>query len=220
MKKHLIIYGVGKFAEYAAYIFENESNYSLKSFCIEKEYLSSSELPENYNHLELLEFESIGKQEDYFLFIAVGNNEIRTKIFNLAIDMEFNFASFISPKAITYENLEAGRNVFVSEGSIIHPFVKIGDNTIIISSRIGHHSLIQSNCLLSGSTLAGNVQIGENCYLGVNSSISQNLRIKNKNIIGMNVSIEKDTDPGAVFSHKGTVKRKIEYDKVANRFLK
>lgn len=220
MEKNLVIYGTGKFAEYAAYLFEQKSDYTLKGFCIEKKFFASSALPETYRHLNLWEFESLSKDENYSFFIAVGNNEIRTRIFNQGLKLGYNFASFISPEAITYENLELGRNVFISEGSIIHPFVKIADNTIIIGGRLGHHSRVLANCLLSSCTVAGNSVIGESCYLGVNSSVSQNIKIASNNILGMNVCIERDTSTGSVFTHTGTKKRKIDFEKVSNRFLK
>lgn len=220
MKKNLVIYGTGKFAEYAAYLFEQKSDYSLIGFCIEKKFSAKSQLPEHYKHLKLWEFEFLPQEKKISLFIAVGNNEIRTRIFNKGLNLGYKFASFISPEAITYDNLEIGQNVFISEGSILHPFVTIENNTILIGSRIGHHSKISANCLLSSCTVAGNSVIGKSCYLGVNSSVSQNTHIASKNILGMNVSIEKDTSPGSVFTHTGTKKRDMDFEKVSNRFLK
>ncbi len=202
MEKSLIIYGVGKFAEYAAYIFDQESDYSLEGFTIEEEYLSKSSLPEHFKHLKLWNYDKIEKKENQDIFIAVGNNEIRARIFKRGLTLGYNFASFVSPRAITYKNLKIGRNVFISEGSIIHPFTQIHDNNIIIGGRVGHHSIIGENCLLSSCILAGNTTIGNNCYLGINSTVSQNVKIADFNILSMNVSIDKVTLPNTVFSHR------------------
>ena len=219
--KKLIIYGVGSFAEYVEYIFENDSPYEVIGFCVENSILK--ELPKNPFKKNLISFEEIQKNyppEDYQLFIAVGNNIVRKRIFKNAKALGYTLAKFISSKTIYWENLIFGENTFIDEGSKIHPFVEIGDNCIIMYSTVGHHTEIGDNNLLSVCTLGGGVKIGNDCFLGMNSTIKQNVTIGNKNIIGMGCVISENTTPNAVFSSKGTIRRNINYEKVSNRFLK
>lgn len=221
MKKALVIYGIGKFAEYAAYLFQNDTEYKLIGFCIEEEYFKKFKPEVPLGGYELLKFENLAEEvaDKFDLFIAVGNNSIRERIFSAARKKGWSFANYISKKAVTWKNLEAGENVFVGEGSVIQPFVKIGDNSFIIGGRIGHHSLIGNHVLLSGSTIGGNSKVGDFSFLGLNSAVSQNVSVATANLIGMNVTIEKDTAPNAVYTHKGTVLRKIDSSKIFDRSL-
>ena len=217
-KKKLIIYGVGKFAEYVRYVFEEDSMYEVIGFSIEKSYSDATE----FNQLPLYPFEDL---EDDFssqsvsLFIAVGQNEVRKRIFVASLSKGITLATYISSRAQTWPNLKIGRNCFIGEGSVIQPFVEIGDNSIHFGSRIGHHSSVLDHTLVSGSTIGGNTIIGESSYLGLNSTVQQNIRIGARNIIGMNVCIEDNTEVGSVYTHKGSQKRSLSYEQVNQRFL-
>lgn len=214
----MIIFGVGRFAEYVQYVFNEDSSYQVVGFCIEKSYSTATE----YGGLPVYPFEdleNIFPSDSVGLFVAVGQNLLRKRIFEEALRKGFPLASYISGKAITWPNLKIGDNCFIGEGSVIQPFVHIGDNSIHFGSRIGHHSKIASHTLLSGTTIGGNVEVGLESYLGMNSTVKQNVSIGNRNIIGMNVSIEKDTDPNSVYSHRGSFKRDLQYEHVTSRFL-
>ncbi len=219
--KGIYIYGVGHFAEYAAYVFNNDSDFVVKGFCIEKAYHNEIKDTQSADKIAVLEnLHKELKQDDCFLFIAVGNNIVRERIFQTAKQFNYKMATYISSKANVWENLEIGVNCFVDEGTTLQPFIQIKDNSILFVCNIGHHSVIGEHSLLSASILGGNVTIGKCSYLGMNSVVKQNVKIGEKNILGMGCIIENDTDPGAVFSNKGTVKRNISYDKLFSRFLK
>lgn len=221
MKRKLIIYGTGKFAEYVAYAFEMDSDYTVKAFCMEREIIDSESHP--LFNKPLIAFEALDEKypaSNHSLFIAVGNNKIREEIYNRSAKMGYNFASYISSKSSHWENLKIGKNTFIDEGCVLQPFVDIGDNCILFTSNIAHHSKIGNHSLISVCTTGGNVQIGENCYIGMNSTIKQNVKISNNNVIGMGCILENDTEDGAVYTNKGTLKRKVTYEDVEKRFLK
>ncbi|MBZ9729061.1 acetyltransferase [Salegentibacter sp. JZCK2] len=219
MKKNLIIYGVGKFAEYVGYVFENDSQYKVIGYCIEEEFWKEN----TFFNKPLTIFDSLDSEfspEDHSLFIAVGSNKIRERIYNRAAKMGYEFASYISSKSSHWENLETGKNVFIDEGCTLQPFIKIGNNTIIFASNIGHHSIIGNHSLLSVVTTGGNVSIGDDCNIGLNCSIKQNISISNNTIIGMGCVIEKDILEPSVYTHKGTIKRDLDPEKISRLFLK
>lgn len=219
--KKLIIYGIGKFAEYVRYVFQNDSSYEVVAFCIESSLYEKKK--SNRRDIPLINFDEI--QDNYppssfDLFLAVGNNIIRDRLFRSAKEKKFTLASYISSRAKVWKNLEFGENVLIDEGSMLQPFVKIGDNTILFASSIGHHTQIGSNCLLSACTTGGNVNIGDNSFIGMNSAIKQNIKIERNNIIGMGCIISSDTSENSVYTNKGTVKRDNSYEQVASLFLK
>lgn len=220
MKKKLIIYGIGKYAEYAQYVFNHDSEYDVVSFCIEDPLYNTEEW---VNDTPLISLGSCLKDystEDYSIFIAVGNNGIRKRIFDTFSHTSFSMANYLSSKSACWENLKLGRNIFIDEGCVLQPFVEIDDNTILFTSQIGHHTQIGVGSLISGAKTGGNVKIGANCYIGLNASIKQNVSIANNSIIGMGCIIEKDTKINEVYTHKGTTKRNITSDQILSRFLK
>jgi len=219
MQKKLIIYGIGKFAEYAAYVFQKDTDFSVMAFCIEEKFL------ENQTQFSkpLVEFESIESiysPNDHYLYIAVGNNQIRKRLFLEAKAKGYTLASYISSKSSYWDNLGAGEHIFIDEGCVLQPFVKIGDNSILFTSNLGHHSKIGDHTLLSGCGAGGNVSIGNGCYVGINTAIKQNINVADNCTIGMGCIIEHNTNPGEVYTHKGTTLRQINSDQIRNRFLK
>ncbi|MCY2686978.1 acetyltransferase [Salinimicrobium sp. TH3] len=220
MKKKLIIYGLGKFAEYIAYVFNQDSPYDVVAYCVEGSYLKVKK--EISSDLPLINFDDIESKfspEEYELFITVGNDIVRERIFLAAKSKGYKLASYVSSFASYMENLKYGENVFIGGGSGIQPFVEIEDNCILIGVRIGHHTKVCKNSLLSHPVIGSNVVIGQNSFLGINCSIKPDVKIGKRNVIGMGAVITKDTGDGEVYSPSPTKKRTITYDKMNNKHL-
>jgi sugar O-acyltransferase (sialic acid O-acetyltransferase NeuD family) len=217
-KKRLFIYGVGKLAEYAAYVFQNDSEYDVEGYCIEREYIQKNkqQIPDTKIFEEI---EGLLLQEDYYLFIAVGNNLVRERIYTAAKEKGINLATYLSSRASTWPNIKTGDNCFIGEGSVIQPFVTIGANCILFGARLGHHSKIGDHVLLSGPTIGGNVTVGKYTFIGLNAVVLQNLEIGAKNIIGMGVSIKNSTGEGEVYSSPTFKKREVNFDDISNSYL-
>jgi len=221
MKKKLIIYGSGNFAEYIRYAFDHDSDYDVEAFCLEASYLLKL-TDRSQNDLEILNFNTLRdthSPSNYDLFIAIGNDLLRERIFNEAESMGFKLANYISSKAIVWENIQVGKNVFISEDTAIQPFVEIGDNTIMIGPRIGHHSKIGSHVLLSLSFIGANSNIGDNSFLGLNSAIKPNTIIGKRNIIGMGCNITRNTEENEVYSSASANKRNLSYQDLNGKYL-
>ncbi len=219
MKKKLIIYGSGNFAEYIRYAFDHDSEYEVKAFCLESSLFRKNT---EQNGLEILNFNKLNQThspENYELFIAVGNDIIRERIYNEAGSLGYNLANYISTQATVWDNLKLGKNIFISEDTAIQPFVEIGNNTIMIGPRIGHHCKIGSNILLSLSFIGANSIIGDNSFLGINTAIKPNTVIEKRNIIGMGCNITKNTKENEVYSSPSSTKRKLSYYDLSGRYL-
>lgn len=217
-KKRLFIYGVGRLAEYAAYVFENDSEYEVEGYCIEREYFQNIK-EQNTGTKIFEEIKDLLLQENYYLFIAVGNNLVRERIYSAAKQKEIKLATYISSRASTWPNMTTGENCFIGEGSVIQPFVKIGENCILFGARLGHHTKVGDHVLLSGPTIGGNVIVGKYTFIGLNAVVLQNLEIGAKNIIGMGVSIKSPTGEGEVYSSPSFKKREVSFDDISNNYL-
>ena len=58
--------------------------------------------------------------------------------------------------------------------------VKIGNNVVLWSgNHIGHNTVIRDNCFIASHVvISGFCEIGENCFLGVNSTVINNITIQ------------------------------------------
>lgn len=216
--KKLVIYGIGGFADYAQYAFENDSSYEVVAICLERDYIHKVQASENIIPLEELEKTYSNKEVD--LFVAVGNNLVRKRIFNYLKDRGYKTASYVSTKASSWPNLIVGENCFIGEGSVLQPFNHIEDNTIIFAARLGHHCRIGKHTLLSSCTLGGNVHIGEETFVGLNAVIRERTQVKEKNVIGMGVVISSNTQPKAVYASPAFKPHRLSYDDISKDYLK
>jgi len=220
MKKKLIIYGIGKFTDYISYLFSNESDFEIVTYCLEDNYLSKLKKEElNKPIVSLEEVMEKFPPDDHYFFVAVGNDQVRERIFNECKKKKYRFASFISSKSVLYPDISLGENIFISEDTAIQPFVKILDNSMLIGARVGHHSVIGKNTLISLSSIGANCIIGDNSFLGINSAIMPNIIIGKKNIIGMGCTITKNTSDLEVYSNSTTKKRSLNYNDIAGKYL-
>ena len=220
MKKKLIIYGIGKFTDYISYLFSNDSDFEVAAYCLEANYLSKLKI--GTLDLPMVSLEEVSEKfppDEYYFFIAIGNDQLRERIFNECKNKKYRLASFISSKSVLYPEISVGENVFISEDTAIQPFVKIANNSFLIGARVGHHSEIGKNTLLSLSSIGANCVIGDNSFLGINSAVKPNTVIGKKNIIGMGCIITKDTLDFEVYSSSTTKKRNLSYNDISDKYL-
>lgn len=215
----VIVFGIGKLAEYVCYVLKNDTNYKVSALCIQNDFMPTVRTMWG---LRIEDFDLLNERypiDEYKLFIAVGNNNIREKLYQEAKGRGYEFISYISSHASVWNDLVYGDNVMISEGSVIQPFVSIGNNSFLFGASVGHHSRIGKNTLLSACYLGGDSEIGDNSFLGLNSTVNQNIKVGKSNIIGVGSNICAHTEDYEVFSNKGTVKRSLSARLIKNRYL-
>lgn len=204
----IVIYGTGKMAEFISYALNNDSPHEVVAYCVDNEYVPPPGTM--LTGLPVISFDQLLSdypKENYLVHIAIGRNSARETIFSKVHKAGYSFANYISSKATVWPDLIIGKNVFIDQACHIHPFVTVGNNCMLIGARIGHHSTIMSNSLLSGSTIAGNVSVGHNSFLGINSSVKEDVFIGNNNIIGAGVYVTKNTDDNALITNPSISRR-------------
>lgn len=218
--KKLVIVGDSAFAEIAREYFEVDTEYEVVGFSVERDYLKKPDL----HGLPVVAFEDLetvfapSAHEVYVATVYTQLNRLRARLANAAKAKGYRLASYISPRAFVWRNVQLGEHCFVFEDNTVQPFVKIGDNVVLWSgNHIGHHSTIGNNCFVSSHVvISGFCEIGENSFLGVNASVANNITIGKDNWVGPNVPIMKNTDAGALFRAEQPEPAKIS----APRFFK
>jgi len=112
------------------------------------------------------------------------------------------------------EDVEIGSCVTIARGTIdsthIGSMVKIDDHVFIAHNvNIGARSILVAGCEVSGS-----VQLGEDCWIGPQSTIRDGLIIGSYSTVGMGSVVTKNVDPRTVVA--GNPARVLKQKKVIN----
>lgn len=207
--KKLVIIGDSAFAEVAFEYFSYDSPYEVAAFAVEKDYLKRTSL----FGLPVVAFEELqdnyppDQYEAFAALVYTQHNRLRTRLYREAKKKGYRMASFVSPHAFVWRNVELGEHCFIFENNVIQPFVRIGSNVVLWSgNHVGHHSRIGDNCFIaSHAVISGFTNIGENCFMGVNVTVHNNINIGDDCIIGAGAVVSKDIPDGAVLKGPRTM---------------
>tara|TARA_E500000331_G_C17271873_1_gene719645 strand:- start:8469 stop:9104 length:636 start_codon:yes stop_codon:yes gene_type:complete len=200
MKKKILLIGSGGHARVVIDALER-LDYDLKGI-IDLNYKKSKELILGYkvigNYEKLKKF----KPKDYFVFIAIGDNQIRKKYFNKVKKRGFKIPNIVHPSSNVSKHVSLGKGIFINIKAIINASARIKDNTIInTASIIEHETVIGKNChICPGAKIAGRVLIGDDTFIGLGTNIIQNVKIGKNTKVGAGLTVKKNIKKNTTFS--------------------
>lgn len=120
--------------------------------------------------------------DQYYYFLAVNwmpgtraerNRSKHAEFVALIDDQNLECVSLKHPTAIIPSTVTIGKNVFVGAYSVIGNYSVIGDFCQVREqSYLAHNSRLHTNVIVQVQSYVGaNIQIGDNCYLAVKSSV-------------------------------------------------
>lgn len=202
MAEQLLIYGNGQMAELACARFRRDPRYSLVGFTVDRSVLGEAQLC----GLPVIPFDDVERQfppSAARMFVAVGplrNNRIRADRYLRARSMGYEFASFVSPRAVVDPDVRIGENCSIGDGVVIDPYVSVGDDVWIgTGAVIGHHSELGDHCFVGvNCTVLGSVRIGAYAMVGAGAVIRDRISLGDSSIVGVGATIIRDTAPESV----------------------
>ncbi|MBO4520168.1 MAG: acetyltransferase [Alphaproteobacteria bacterium] len=211
--KKLVIFGLGETATLAYEYFTHDSEYEVAAFSVNEGYLTEKE----FQGLPVVAFEKIEEYyspEKYNAFVAIAGGQLnrqRTRVYRQMKEKGYVLASYVSSRAFVWHNVEIGENCFIFENNTLQPFTKIGNNVVMWSgNHLGHRSVIKDNCFITSHVvISGFCEIGENTYIGVNSSIADNVKVAEDNYLAMGAVVSKKTQPNSVYRGNPAQRNKI-----------
>jgi len=210
MRKKIVIFGTGEIAELAHYYFNHDSDYEIVAFTADDEFVRSN----TFNDLPLVPITEIAEKyppEEYDAHVALSYNklnQIRAEKYYTMKDKGYKLVSYVCSKSFDWPDLSIGDNCFILENQTIQPTVKIGNNVMIWSgNHLGHGCEINNHTYLSSHIcVSGHTVIGEKCFVGVNSTFKDFIKIGDSVFIAMDASVTKDIpDDAVVVGTPGTV---------------
>ena len=139
-------------------------------------------------------FEDIKENKHIPITFGVGNNTIRSKLFEKAKNCDFRIVTLIHPSSVISSSVRIGEGTVVMPNVVINSNATIGNAVILnTSSIIEHECTIDDFVHISPNVaLAGNVTIGQSSHIGIGSSIIQGKIIGSNCIIGAGSVVVKN----------------------------
>lgn len=153
---------------------------------------------------EISEADFFERIEDYRhrdIYIGVGSNNVRRKIFNLLTRFDARIGICIAPNAFIARDTQIERGAVICPGSVVGSRAMIDQNTIINTlSSVDHDCIVGAHSqITAGVTIAGTVDIGQNCFFGVKSAVVPDVTI------GDDVTVMAGAIVTANLAHRVTV---------------
>lgn len=176
-----------------------------KQFLI-KGYFDFSKATKNPYDLDYLGFEGSINIHDFvkgeFVFPSIGENALRKKLVGYFEEFHLNQTTIIDPSANVSEKTHIMESSFIGKNVSINALAEIGKGVIINTAAvIEHECKIGGYCHIApNATLAGNVTLNENVFIGAGAVIKQGITIGSNAIIGAGSVVISNIPTGEVWA--------------------
>lgn len=200
--REIVIYGNGQVAELAMTRFMADSPHRVVGFTVDGALIRQPVL----HGLPVVPFEDVERHfptDRVQMFVAVGPthcNRIRAERFDQARRRGYQFASYVSSRAVVANGVVMGESTAIGEGVIVQPFVRLGDNVHIgTASVVSHHCVLGDHSFLAvGCLLAGNVAVGARSFLGARATVRDHVKIGEASVVGTGVTVLRNVAAASV----------------------
>lgn len=180
--KNIILVGNGGHSKVITDIIKLSNEYNLCGYLdqkYEKKEISNGLIFDNIDNFK-------NYVEDYYFFIAIGNNKIRKKIHEKLNLPNEKYAILIHPSAVIGSNVNIGFGTVVMGNVVINASTNIGDQCIINTlASVGHDITIKNFVHISpNSTLTGGVFIDEGTQIGAGACLIPCIKVGKNSIVG------------------------------------
>jgi sugar O-acyltransferase (sialic acid O-acetyltransferase NeuD family) len=216
----LVVFGTGPVARIAHFLFTHDSRRQVAAFAADASHITEDRLLD----IPVVAFEEVTRlypPAEFDMFVAVGYrrmNAFRAERYQLAKDMGYALPTYVSTRASVWPDLDIGDNCLVMDQVVIHPYARIGADTILWSgSHVGHDAVVGDHCFIaSHAVVSGYVTIEPRCFLGSNATIRDGVTVARECVVGAGAVIVRDTKPGEVHAPSQSRLLPISSDRLPN----
>jgi sugar O-acyltransferase (sialic acid O-acetyltransferase NeuD family) len=128
------------------------------------------------------------------LFVAIGNNHVRRSLGREFIARGFTLATLIHPSAQIASDVTIGPGTALMAGVIVNPATTIGPLCVLNTGCSVDHdnSLGEAVHICPGTRLGGHVTIGDECWIGINSTVIECRTIGQRVTVGAGAVVIRD----------------------------
>lgn len=190
MGKRAVIFGAGGHAQVIASIIED--HYGQLMFVTTEK-----------TGTRLTEEEFFARRDEYrdaHLYIGIGSNESRKRIYDRLRAVDFKIATCISSHAVIARDAEIGDGAVICPGAVIMTRARLGHNVIVNTlSSVDHDCVVGNHSYITaGVTFGGNTRVGESCFFGIKSATIQGVTVGDNSIVMAGSLVTGDVPPNVV----------------------
>lgn len=199
----VVIIGDGETAELAYEYFTHDSPHEVVAFAVERAYAQKERLFE-LPVVAFEEVETLYPPAAHKAFVAISYtqlNRVRARLYQATKRKGYECVSYVSSHAFVWRNVQIGENCFILENNVLQYAVRVGNNVVLWSgNHVGHQTVLKDNVFVSSHVvISGYCEIGEHCFLGVNSCFANNITVAPDCLIGMGAVVNKSTEARKVY---------------------
>jgi sugar O-acyltransferase (sialic acid O-acetyltransferase NeuD family) len=134
------------------------------------------------------------------VYIGIGDNAVRMRIFKQLVASGVSPAICVAPNAFVAKSAQIGIGSVICPGALIMAGATIGANVIVnTNSSVDHDCTIGDHTQITvGVTLPGAVHVGENSFFGVKSATFPRITIGDNVIVRGGALVIKDVPSNVV----------------------
>jgi len=138
-------------------------------------------------------FEGVDRSE-ISVISSSGFPEVRKPIVERAKSIGLSFANAIFPGVYVSPDAAIGEGVVIYQNGVVCRGSSVGDHSLLnVGAIVSHDTKLERLSTINpGVNLAGNVSIGEGCYLGIGCSVIQCVTIGPWTIVGAGAAVISD----------------------------
>jgi sugar O-acyltransferase (sialic acid O-acetyltransferase NeuD family) len=213
--KKLLIFGAGETATIAAEFFTVDSPEILAGFVVDDDYHQKGQMYYGLPVHSLSEVIQSMPSDKYKIFVALSYGQLnreRLRVYEIFEKSGYEFATYISTKAMVWRTAKIGKNCMIFEGNNIQHNAVIEDNVILWSgNHIGHGSRVCHSAYVSSHVcIAGFATIGSRSFLGVNATVIDYVNVAEDCFVTAGAVINRETQSNGIYSgNPATVNQRV-----------
>lgn len=145
-------------------------------------------------------FNRLDQFRDADLYIGIGKNESRRRIYERLRAAELKVSACVSSHAVVARDAEIGDGAVICPGAVVMTRARLGHNVIVNTlSSVDHDCVVGPHShITAGVTFGGNTRVGENCFFGVKSATIQGITVGDNSIVMAGSLVTRDVPPNVV----------------------
>lgn len=209
--KQIVIFGDTMFSFELMRIIQMEGGNPI-AFTLDSNYLKSPK----FCDLPVYPFETLEQCVDIErveILLSIGYNKMnkhRESKYQECKSRGFKIHTFVSKHALVYAD-SIGEGSIIMPGAYIGPFSNVGLCNVVRSrSVLSYHEKVGNfNWIADGCTYGGDVVQGNNCFIGLGTTVRNGISIADNTFVGAHSYLHHNTSYDSVYYGNPTVKQEM-----------